>query len=277
MNVTKKLLMRLPRHLVLLLLAGVVLYPLLLMVVSSFKPLREIYQHPFAWPSAPTLANFATAWTTGKFGVYVWNSIYVASVSVVGVLAASSMAAFVLARFTFRGNRLILVLFLIGMMLPLRLAVLPIFVTLKGLHLLNSHLGLILVYAALGIPFSIFLLTDFYRNIPKEIEESAFIDGANYFETYLYISLPIMRPALATVAIFNFITIWNDFFFPLVLLRSPKLFTVPLGLFDFVGMYGNQWNYLYAGLTLATLPTLILYFFLSRQVIAGLTVGAVKG
>ena len=265
------------KHVFFVLYAAVVIYPLFIMVMSSFKSLGRIFLHPFSLPSTFKWQNYEIAWTTGHFGIYFWNSLFVSFVSVFLIIFITSMAAYVLARFKFRGVSWLVLFFLAGMMLPIRLAVLPIFQILKNIYLLNTLWGLIIVYVAIGIPFSVYLLIDFYKNIPKEIEESAYIDGAGYFRIYLYISLPIMRPALATVAIFNFISIWNDFFFPLVLLRSEKFFTLPLGLFNFFGVYGNRWDYLFAGLSLTTVPLIIAYIIFSRQFIKGLTIGAVKG
>lgn len=270
-------LMRIFKHALLILYALTVIYPLFIMIISSFKSQGEIFLHPFSFPKTLMLSNYEIAWTKGHFGVYFWNSVFVSLLSIVLILFVTSMAAYVLARFHFKGVNGIVLFFLAGMMLPVRLAILPIFEILKNIHLLNTLWGLIVVYVSMGIPFSVYLLIDFYRNIPKEIEESAYVDGAGYFQIYLYITLPIMRPALATVAIFNFISIWNDFFFPLVLLRSERLFTLPLGLFNFFGVYGNQWNYLFAGLSLTTVPIIIAYIILSKQFIKGLTIGAVKG
>jgi raffinose/stachyose/melibiose transport system permease protein len=186
------------------------------------------------------------------------------------------MAAFILARFNFKGNFTIFFIFLLGLMLPLRLAIVPLYLLLRDLNLLDTYTGIILVYTASGLSFSIFILYTFFKNIPNELIESARIEGAHTFQIYYRIMLPLVRPALSTVAIFNFMSIWNDFFFPYIFLNNEEKYTIPVGITSFFGEYTTDWSLLFAGLTISIVPVIILFLVLSRQFIEGLTAGAVK-
>ena len=166
--------------------------------------------------------------------------------------------------------------FLAGLMLPIRLGILPLFFLMRDLGLLNTPWSLILIYAASGLPFTIFVLANFFETLPKELEEAARLDGAGEFRIYAQVMLPLVRPALATVAIFNFIPWWNDFFFPLIFIRAERFKTLPLGLFSFFGEHQNDWALLFSGLTITALPLLLLYLLASKQIIEGLTSGALK-
>jgi raffinose/stachyose/melibiose transport system permease protein len=186
------------------------------------------------------------------------------------------MAAYALARYRFRGNEAIYLFFLSGLMVPLKLAIIPLFIQLATLGLVDTHLGLILVYTAMGLPSAIFILTGFLRTLPTEPEESARIDGASEARIMWSIMLPLARPAMVIAGIHNAVPIWNDFFFPLVMVQTDRLKTLPQGLTVFMGEYNTEWGVLFAGLTLAALPITLVYMALSRQFIAGLTHGAVK-
>lgn len=262
-----------------LMLAGyglIVLYPMLLMIVSSFKSSREILRSPFTLPESWSLVNYIEAWGRGNFSVYFGNSVLVAALALVLVLTLGSLAAYPLGRYQFRGRNWLMLYFLAGLMLPIRLGILPLFFLMKTLGLLNTPWSLVAVYAASGLPFTIFVLANFFETLPRELEEAARLDGASEFRIYWQVMLPLIRPALATVAIFNFIPWWNDFFFPLIFIRAERYKTLPLGLFSFFGEHQNDWALLFAGLTITALPLLVLYLFASRQIIKGLTSGALK-
>jgi raffinose/stachyose/melibiose transport system permease protein len=186
------------------------------------------------------------------------------------------MAAYVIARFDFKFKRGIYLFLLAGLALPTRLAIIPIFLIMRSLHLLDKLSGLVIVYAAGGIAFSVFLLVNFFKKLPRDIEDSAKIDGAGPFRIYWQIDLPLLKPALVTVAMFNFIDVWNDFFFPLILLSSRVKKTIPLGLQAFFGEYTIEWDVLFAALNISVLPILIIFLILSKQFIAGMTEGALK-
>lgn len=257
--------------------AVVVAYPLFVMLISAFKTTREIFLRPFALPQAWALTSFAQVWERAHFHVYFRNSVFVTVVSVALILACASMAAYVLARYSFRGSTALRVYFLAGLMVPLRLGVVPLFLLMQRLGLIDTHWALILTYVASGMPFSIFLLTGFFKALPRELEYAARIDGCSDWQIFHRVMLPLVRPALATVAIFNFVPLWNDFFFPLIFIRSPQLKTIPLGMTIFFGQHQINWGLLFSGMVLASLPLLVLYLILSRQFIRGLTAGALKG
>ncbi len=255
----------------------IVVYPLLIMIASSLKTTGEIFANPLQLiPEAARFINYVDAWNQANFGTYFRNSIFVGLVSVFLILWFGSMAAFVLARFSFPGNRAVYLLFLAGFMIPVRLAIVPLFVMMRQLHLLDTLWSLILVYIAGGMPFTIFLMVNFFRHVPRDLEDAAILDGAGPFQVYYQIMLPLVRPALATVGLFHFLNVWNDFFFPLIFIRSENLRTVPLGVSTFFGEYTNDWALMFAALSISILPVIAVYLMASKQFIAGLTSGALK-
>jgi len=256
--------------------ALIMLYPLLIMVMSSFKTNAEIFTSPLALPRSLTLNNLSKVWNETSFLQYLGNSLLVTSASVLLILIVGTMAAYAIARYRFRFSGLLLMFFLSGMTVPLKLAIIPLFLQLNTLGLLNTRLGLVLVYTAMGIPSAVFIMTGFLRALPTELEESARIDGASEFIIMWRVMLPLARPAMVIVAIQNAVPVWNDFFFPLILITSDELKTLPQGLTVFMGEFVTDWGVLFTGLTLAALPVTIFYILLSRQFIAGLTQGAIK-
>ena len=252
------------------------LVPLLLMVANSFRTTSSLYSDPLGAPWPIRFDSYRTAWTDGHFGEYFTNSLEVTVCAVALSTTVSTMAAYALARGRSRIFTLLESVFISGLMLPIHLAILPIFYLLDGFGLVDSRLGLILVYAASGVPFSIFVLTTFFRALPPELEEAARIDGANSWQMFLRIMVPMVRPAVATVVVFRFVPIWNDFLFPLVLLRSREKYTVPVGLTTFFGEYATDWSSLFAGLVIATVPLVILFLVATKQIVAGLTAGMSK-
>jgi raffinose/stachyose/melibiose transport system permease protein len=264
-------------QLLLLSYAAVVVYPLLIMLASSVKTTGEIFESPLGLiPDTIRWANYIDAWNLANFGTYFRNSIFVGIVSVFFILFFGSMSAYVLARFNFPGNRIIYLLFLAGFMIPVRLAIVPLFIMMRDLRLLDTLWSLILVYIAAGMPFTIFLMVNFFRHIPSDLEDAAVLDGAGPFQVYYQIMLPLVRPALATVGLFHFLNVWNDFFFPLIFIRSDELRTVPLGVSTFFGEYSNDWSLLFAALSISILPVIVVYLLASKQFISGLTAGAIK-
>lgn len=253
------------------------LYPFFLMLVSSLKTTGQIFQNPFSLPTSPTFEAYRTAWEVGDFREYFWNSVVVTVASVAIIMVLGSMAAYPIGRYAFRGRNLLYVYFLSGLMLPIKLGIVPLFFLVTSLGLYDTRVSLVLVYAASGLPFAVFVLAAFFRTLPKDLEEAARIDGAGEFRIYWRIMLPLVRPALATVAIFNFIQFWNDFFFPLILIQTDSLRTIPVGLTNFFGTYQNDWATIFAGLTIASLPLILLFLVASKQIIRGLTAGATKG
>ncbi len=254
----------------------VMVYPLFVMLMSAFKSNAEIFASPFALPEQVDFSNIARVWNETSFVRYLANSAIVTVASVAAILVAGTMAAYALARYRFRLNAVIFLFFVSGLMVPLKLAVIPLFIQLDGFGLLDSRTGLVLVYVAMGLPSAVFILTGFLRTLPGELEQAARIDGAGEARIMLSIMLPLARPAMVIAGIQNAVPIWNDFFFPLVFVTSDDLKTLPQGLTVFMGEYNTDWGVLFAGLTLAALPIMLAYALLSRQFIAGMTQGAIK-
>ena len=254
-----------------------VIVPLLVALVSAFKSTAEIMNDPFGLPEVWSLSNFVEVWHSGNFDVYFRNSIIVVVGAEAIILTLSAMAGYALGRYRFRLNGALYTLVLIGLMVPAKLLLVPLFIQLKNMGLLDSLWGLILVYAAGGVPAGVFIMTGFFRALPSALESAARIDGANDWTIFRRIMLPLVRPQLAIVAIYTAIPIWNDFLLPIVFISSPNLKTVPQGLSVFFGEHAVNMGELFAGLTISALPLVIVYLFLSEQFIKGLTAGAVKG
>lgn len=256
--------------------AVLALAPLVIMVLNSFRTNADFITNPLGLPTSPTVAAYKEAWTVGSFGTYFTNSLAVTAGAVAISTAVSTMAAYGLARSRARIFRWLESLFLSGLMLPIHLAILPVFFLFDGFGLIDSRLGLALMYAAAGVPFSIFVLTTFFRQLPEELEEAAVLDGASPWQTFWRIMVPMVRPALATVAVFRFVPIWNDFLYALVLLRSESKYTLPVGLTNFFGENATNYSALFAGLVITTIPLIVLFLFATKQIVAGLTAGMSK-
>ena len=256
--------------------ASISLYPIVLMVLSSFKPSAEIFMNPLSWPEQFSLDTYRTLLERIPFMTYFYNSVFTSVVSVLLIVITTSLAAFYIARYTFWWNNLLFFFFLMGMMIPIKLGIVPLFLLMKDLGLTNSLWSLIFMYTAQGIPLSILILTGFFRTMPIELEEAARIDGASDLRILWNVLLPIMRPALATVIIINFIQAWNDFFFPLIFISDEMKKTIPVGMLSLFGEYSADWGSLFAGLTLSSLPMIVLFFIASKQFMEGMIAGAVK-
>ena len=257
----------------------VVIFPMVWLLYTAFKSTDEIFASAWSLPAAWQLDNFVEAWNEAQVGEFFWNSIFVTVSTLVLQLFLGSMASYSLAKYQFRGSNYLYYSFLAGMMFPIFLGLVPLFFLLKTLHLLDSHLGLILVYSAFGIPFTVFVLTAFFRTIPTTIMEAGIVDGCSHFTLFWRVMLPLAKPGITTVGIFTFISIWNEYILALVLLSSSHLRTLPLGIavLQFVQFYEADFGALFAGLVIVMLPTLICYLILQEQITKGITVGAVKG
>jgi raffinose/stachyose/melibiose transport system permease protein len=256
--------------------AAVALVPLLLMVASSFRSNGDLISDPLGAPWPLSVESYKEAWTVGNFATYFANSLLVTCGAVALSTVVATMAAYALARGTSRIFRWLEALFLSGLMLPIHLAILPIFYLFDGMGLIDSRLGLVLMYGASGVPFSIFVLTTFFRQLPVELEEAAQLDGASTWQTFVRIMVPLVRPAVATVAVFRFVPIWNDFLFPLVLLRKEEKYTLPVGLTTFFGENATNFSAVFAGLVITTVPLILLFLLATKQIVAGLTAGMTK-
>jgi N-acetylglucosamine transport system permease protein len=258
--------------------AIMVIFPFVWMIYSSFKTNNQIFGSPWGLPTSLYWENFLSAWTTASIGRYFVNSIIVVGFSLALTLMLSAMTAYVLARYEFFGRQLIYYSFILGLAFPVFLAIVPLFFVVQGLGLLGTYPGLILVYVGYSLPFSVFFLTSFFRTLPSEIAESGLIDGCSHFGVFFRLMLPLATPGLLSIGIFNFLGMWNQYLLPLVLNPDPTKFVLAQGLAALAinqGYRGN-WGQLFAGLTIAMMPILIVYATLQSRLQAGLTVGAIK-
>lgn len=253
-----------------------IFYPLFNMVISSLKTTREIFQSPFGFPEKMLFENYKSVWIDRGFGVYFKNSFIVTAVAMAFVILLGSMASYGVSRYKYKLRTWIYMVFLSGIMLPLKVAIIPLFLIVKNLGLMDTHLSIIMVFIAMGLPSTVFILSGFMKTIPLDLEYAARIDGCNDWGIYCRIVMPVTQSAIALVTIYNAVPIWNDFFFPLVFIQSNRLKTLPVGLSTFFGQYSTNWSLLFAGLSIAILPMLILYVFMSKYFIRGMTAGAIK-
>lgn len=264
-------------YLILIVFALINAYPVLWMFLNSFKTESEFAMDRLGLPSTFRFQNYIDAWNTVNFGELFLNSIIVSVVAVVLTVLFSALAAYFIARFKFRFNKWVYGFFVFGMLIPIHATLVPMFILMMRLGLLNTRTSLILPYIAFSLPIAIFLLVSFMKSFPKEVEESAIMDGAGIFRVFWSIILPMTRPALATVTILSFINNWNEFVFALVLIKDPALATLPLGLQNFAGQYTTDYVGQMAGLTMTLVPILIIYLLLEKELVKGMIGGAVKG
>ena len=247
-------------------------------VMASFKSNRELFQQPLQPPETITLENYDTAVNATNMPRYAFNSAIIIPVSVLGILVLSAPAAYALTRIKFRGANLITLFFIAGIGIPFPLVFIPLFAMMSRVGLVNNMLGLILIYVALSLPFSIFILTGFFVTLPKELEESARIDGCNDFQVFYRVMLPLASPGMLTVAIFNFIALWNEFQLALVFANTESTRPLSLGLYALRNalQYTGDWTALFAGVVLVMVPTIIVFVFLSDRMVSGITMGSGK-
>jgi len=254
------------------------LAPVLLVVMNSVKSRAAIFASPLSFPTPQTfdLIGFTTVLSKGNFAGYFLNSLIVTCGSIFFVLLFGAMAAFALSEYRFRGNLMVGLYLALGIMIPIRLGTIGILNIMVASNLVNTHIGLILVYTAQGLPLAVLILSEFMRQVSDDLKNAARIDGLSEYAIFFKLVLPLTRPAIATVAVFSMIPIWNDLWFPLILAPGEATKTVTLGAQSFIGQYVTNWNAVLAVLTLAILPVLALYLVFSRQLIQGITSGAVK-
>ncbi|MGO7201352.1 carbohydrate ABC transporter permease [Rhizobium ruizarguesonis] len=256
----------------------VALFPVFLTIVNSFKDRASIFREPLMIPTPSTfsLVGYQTVLGQGDFATYFQNSFIVTIVSILLVLLFGAMAAFALSEYRFRGNMLLGLYMAIGIMIPSRRGTVAILQGMVAAGLVNTLTALVLVYTAQGIPLAIFILSEFMRTVSDDLKNAGRIDGLSEYAIFFRLVLPLVRPAMATVAVFTMIPIWNDLWFPLILAPSEATKTVTLGSQIFIGQFVTNWNAVLAALSLAILPILVLYVIFSRQLIRGITSGAVK-
>lgn len=257
--------------------ALVTLYPLIWLFMSALKSNEEFYSRPFLLPLVWKWDNIARAWKVSGMGLSLWNSTVVTIASLILTLVLGALAAFVLSRFEFKLKPFFMGLFLLGMLIPIHSTLVPLFIIMKKVGLLNTYGALILPYAAFELPLAIFVVAAYLVTIPKEIEEAALIDGTGYWGIFFRMMLPLSLPALSTVAILGFLRFWNDFAFALVFISKPALKTVPLSLSAFATGYMTDYELTMAALAIAVLPTIVVFLLFQEQIMKGMTAGAVKG
>lgn len=254
-----------------------VLIPILIVFFVAFKEPSEMAKGPLSMPASFEWSNFAAAWNEGMMGSSLMNSIAIAGSSVILIILFSSAAAYPLSRRKKKWATGLYLYFLSGMMIPFQMTMIPLYKLLGQLNLIGKYPGPILIYIALGLPFSIFLYTAFFKTIPQEIEESALIDGCGPYRMFGSILFPLLKPITSTLLIMNTLTIWNDFFVPLLFLQSKSARTIPLSIYSFTGEFVNQWNLIFAAVIIGSLPLVLLFLVLQKQFIQGMASGAVKG
>ncbi len=264
-------------HLILILYSCLALFPILLIIMNSFKARKAIFKMPLALPTPETfsLIGYETVFQRANFPQYFVNSLIVTLCSMFFILFFGSMAAYALSEYKFPGNTFLGLYLALGIMIPIRLGTVSILRLVVNLGLINTLTALILVYVAQGLPLTIFILQQFMRQVPKELKDAARIDGASEYRIY-GLTLPLIRPAIATVSVFTMIPIWNDLWFPLIIASDEKVKTLILGAQRFMGQFIIDWNAVLSSLTLAMVPVLILYIIFSNQLIKGITAGAIK-
>jgi raffinose/stachyose/melibiose transport system permease protein len=254
------------------------LFPIFLILINAVKTREAIFDNPMALPSVETfsLIGFQKVLDGSNFLLYFSNSLIVTVVSLVFIVLFGAMAAWALTEYAFPGRSMLVWFFAIGIMIPIRLGTVSILELMVALDLVNTLTALILVYTAQGLPLAVMILSEFVRQVPKELKDAARCDGVGEFTIFFQVILPLIRPAIATVAVFTMLPAWNDLWFPLILAPSEQTKTVTLGVQQFIGQYVTDWNSVLAVLSLAALPVLLAYVVFSRQLIRGLTSGAVK-
>lgn len=269
---------RLCVHLALIAYTVLALFPIVLILINSVKTRAAIFDDPLAFPTMETftLIGFQKVMASTNFLLYFGNSLTVTLGALILIILFGAMAAWALSEYDFMGNKMLTLFMAMGIMIPIRLGTVSILDLIVHLNLVNTLTALILVYTAQGLPLAIMILSEFIRQVPGELKDAARCDGVGEFKIFFQIVLPLIRPAIATVAVFTMIPAWNDLWFPLILAPSDETKTVTLGVQQFIGQYVTDWNSVLAALSLAVIPMLILYAIFSRQLIRGLTAGAVK-
>ncbi|MBY0217795.1 carbohydrate ABC transporter permease [Paenibacillus illinoisensis] len=253
------------------------IYPLYMLVVFSLKSNENMFSSAFGLTGDFHFSNYVEAWTASNFERALFNSGLISIISVVVMILLGAMASYPLARRQGKLSTFLNLFFVAGLIVPMQLNLIPLFKMMSSLNLNHSHLGVILLYISFGLPLTIFLFTGFMRSLPLELEEAAQIDGSSRTGIFFRILLPLLKPIATSVFILQFLTIWNDFFLPVVFLNTDKLQTVQVAVYSFAGRYDNDWSHMFPMIVISIAPVMLLYIFLQRFIIAGIMSGAVKG
>jgi len=262
---------------VLIVVAGIVLIPLFATVVGGFKDLGELRTNPLGLPAIWQWENYWGILANHRYWQVIGNSLAIAMITVILTLICSSLAAFAFAHLHFFGMRYLLNYLLLGLLFPAATAILPLFIKVRDLGLLNTHWGVILPQVAFGLGMAILLLRNAFKQLPGELLDAALVDGCGYFRYFFYVTLPLSRPILSTVGVIIFVQSWNNFLLPLIMLNSDRKYPWPLGLMVYQGQFSTDWPLVLAFVTLTILPAILMFLFAQRHIVAGLTAGAVKG
>jgi raffinose/stachyose/melibiose transport system permease protein len=273
----KKNLPRFFQYLILTFITLIIIVPIVILIFGSLKTTGEMYSHPYTIPIPPHTENYGQILSSPSFWIFLGNSLFVMVCTTAGVLIVCSLAAFVFARMQFRSKELVFNFLTLGLMFPITVAIMPVYLVVRQLHLTNTLEAVILVQTAFGISGNILILRGFFSSIPVELQDSASIDGCSAFGFFWRILLPLVRPALAAVGALTMIVSWNDLLTPLVILDQDSLWTLPLGTMQFQGQYSSDLALVAAFVALSSLPAIIFYIFAERQIVSGLTAGALKG
>ena len=265
-------------HAILVTYTVIALFPVFVILINSFKNRRAIFRDPLGLPNAETfsLIGYETVLRQGGFFLYYQNSMIVTVVSLTLILLFGAMAAFALAEYRFKGNTLMGLYLALGIMIPIRIGTVAILEMMVATGLVNTLTALILVYTAQGLPLAVFILSEFMKGVSDDLKNAGRIDGLSEYKIFFRLGVPLVRPAMATVAVFNMIPIWNDLWFPLILAPAEEVKTLTLGSQVFIGQFVTDWNAVLSALSMAILPVMVLYVIFSRQLIRGITSGAVK-
>jgi raffinose/stachyose/melibiose transport system permease protein len=264
-------------QLVLLIWGVIVLLPLLWLLLSSLKTQSELTLNVWGLPKTFQFKNYLSAWNRGHLGLLMFNSFVTTAVSIIISVVCSTTIAYALSRFRFKLNRLFYYLIIAGMMIPIHSAVIPIYMTVMKLNLMNSRLVLGFIYAAFRIPISVFILEGFMISIPKELEECAIIDGCSYPTIFRWIILPLSKDGIITITVLTSLSSWNEMLVSMLLLGKPEVKTLPIGVMGFIAEFASQYSLLCAGLVIASVPNIIFYMFMQEKIVKGMTMGAIKG
>lgn len=265
------------RYAALFVVAGIVLIPLIATALGGFKSLGDLRVNPFGLPAKWEWANYWDILAGGRYWQLMWNSLVIAVLTVVLTVTASAMAAFVFAHVRFFGSAFLFNYLLLGLMFPAATAILPLFIKIRDLGMLDTYQGVVLPQVAFGLATSILLFRNYFKQLPSDLFEAALIDGCGYFRFFWHIMLPLSRPILATVAVIVFVHSWNGYLLPLVVFNRDALYTWPLGIMAYQGEYSTDWHLVLAFITLTILPAVVIFFAAQKHIVAGLTSGSVKG
>jgi len=265
------------KYLPLLAFAATILIPLSIVFFGALKAPAELFKNPFLPPQHPVLQNLATAFFQGNMPVYFRNTLFISGVSLVFILGLSCLTAYAITRRGFRWSGWIYGFFAFGILIPAMSLMVPMYMMMARLGLVNTPWSVILVYVGTSLPFAIFILSGFFRTIPAELDEAASIDGCTEFQAFWWAILPLCAPAISTVFILNLLAIWNDFFNPLLFIRSEDLKTISLGLTKYMGRYVANYPIMFSAVLIASVPVIAVFLLLQRQFVSGITAGAVKG